>query len=250
MENHLKRLVETRLKVLGKTAFSAAAEVSLGRTFIHDIIIERKRSVRPDAIEQMATALQLAPEEIALAQRGVWLDRWEKAAEQPSGDTRALAPLPADLARSSQLIDQAAQILLAKDIPLVGLAMGSVIQSNIASLRLDSEPIDYVWRPPALAKSRDIYAVLIAGESMAPMHPPGELRYVNPHRPVESGDTVIVKTRNWEGDAPQTLIKILRRRMPDRIVLEQLQPSAAVEIPLEVVESIHRVLTTKELFGL
>lgn len=249
MENHLKKLVEVRLKTLGKSAAGAAAEVDLGRTFINDILVERKRSVRPDAIEQLARALEVEPEEISLAQRGVWLDRWEQQAERlndyrlmPLGAVPELPPNPAAPADT--------MIFISKNVPLIGLAMGSVLRSNIASMVTDNQPIDYVWRPPALTKARDIYAMLIVGDSMAPMHPPGELRFVNPHRPAENGDTVVVRTRNWEGDAPQTLIKILRRRTADKLVLEQLNPSATVEIPFEVVESVHRVLTTRELFGL
>lgn len=245
MENHLKKLVEVRLKLLGKTPTKAATDVGLGRTFINDILVGRKQSIRPDAIERLATTLQLAPEEIALAQRGVWLKRWGETVNTVDLDgivpAEYLPKYPEPNVVDRQSI---------ADVPLIGLAMGSVIQNKITGLKMSDAPIDYVRRPPALANSKGIYAILVAGDSMSPMHPPGELRFVNPHRPVESGDTVIVRTRLWEGDPGQAYIKVLQRQTPDRVVLEQLNPAATIEIPRSVVESIHRVLTTRELFGL
>lgn len=248
MDNHLKKLVETRLKVLGTNASKAALGADLGRTFINDILAGRKRTVRPDAIDRLARALRVAPEEVQLAERGVWLERWTRpllevvANSDPQTNTEPLA-IPADTGARPRAS-------LMKDIPLVGVAMGSIIQNNITGLRIDHDPIDYVFRPPAMTGARDLYAMLVAGESMVPMHQPGSLIFVTPHRPAEKGDTVIVQTRLWDKAPAQSYVKILRNRTAERLVLEQLHPAATIEIPLSVVDAVHKVLTTRELFGL
>lgn len=240
MENHLKKLVEVRLKLLGVAGTKAATDSGLGRTFINDILHERKRTVRADAVDRLATALRLAPEEIALAQRGIWLDRWESVSER-LGEQALQEPLA--------IAQSAAGRANPADVPLIGLAMGAIVQNNITGFKLSEKPIDFVKRPPALANSVDVYAILVSGDSMAPMHPSGELRFVNPHRPANAGDTVIVRTKLWDAAPEQAYIKVLRRRTPNHIVLEQLNPSATIEIPLSVIDGVHRVLTTRELFG-
>lgn len=137
-----------------------------------------------------------------------------------------------------------------RDLPVWGTAAGSVIDNKIEGFHMFSgEPIDYVRRPPALARVRDAYAIYVTGDSMEPMHSNGDLRFVHPHRPVTAGDTAVVQTRNWESDPGQGYIKLFRRRKAETLVLEQLNPRATIEVPLKHVESMHRVLTTNDLFG-
>lgn len=138
-----------------------------------------------------------------------------------------------------------------RDLPVLGTAAGSLIDTTFEGFHLfTGQPVDWVRRPPGLANVRDAYSFWVTGDSMYPMHSPGELRFAHPGRPPAPGDSVVVQTKNWEHDPGQGYIKIYRRRSGDRIILEQLNPPATIEIPLRYVVSIHHVMTMNELFGL
>lgn len=140
------------------------------------------------------------------------------------------------------------------EIPVMGTAAGSILETGgsigAEGFLMNPEPIQYVRRPASLANQKDIYAIFVRGESMDPMHPPGDIRFVSPNRPCAPGDSVIVQTKHWDGDPGQAYIKIYRRRSGDKIFLEQLNPSLTIEIPTKFVISVHRVVTNNELFGL
>lgn len=138
-----------------------------------------------------------------------------------------------------------------RDLPVYGTARGSLVD-GVEGMEVFSTlaAVDYVRRPPALMGVPDAYAVWVSGDSMEPAHPHGALRLVHPHRPVSPGDTVIVQTRHWNDAPSQGYIKTYRRRNGDRIVLEQLNPPAKIEIPVKFVVSVHKVLELADLFGL
>ena len=133
------------------------------------------------------------------------------------------------------------------DVPVRGTAAGTLGQGAV---QLTSEPVDYVRRPPALAGARDLYAIFVTGDSMSPMHPHGELRFVHPHRPAAIGDTVLVVVSMGEHDTPEAYIKLYAKRTPEMIVLEQINPKATIEIKRQYVAEMHKVLTTRDLFGI
>ncbi|MBA5778222.1 helix-turn-helix transcriptional regulator [Stappia sp. F7233] len=135
-----------------------------------------------------------------------------------------------------------------RDVPVIGTAAGSIIRKDFEGMLIE-EPIEYVRRPPALTSARDLYAVYVTGESMEPEHGPGVLRFVHPHRQPLIGDTVIAVTRAHDDDPGQAYIKRLKKRTAEHLVLEQHTPHAFIEIPLKYVISLHKVLTTNELFG-
>ena len=130
------------------------------------------------------------------------------------------------------------------DVPVRGAAAGAAA----ASFVLQSEPVDYVPRPPALRRVRAAYAVYIENDSMEPMHARGDLRFVDPNRPPRPGDSVIVQTLDPKGDR-QAWIKILEKRVDGWIVCKQLNPPAEVRYNRENVVALHRVLTTADLFN-
>ena len=57
MPSALARSVQARLNQLGRNPFEAARRGGLERSFINDILIGRKKSVRGDNIGRLATAL-------------------------------------------------------------------------------------------------------------------------------------------------------------------------------------------------
>ncbi|AXS39781.1 S24 family peptidase [Breoghania sp. L-A4] len=136
-----------------------------------------------------------------------------------------------------------------RDIPVMGTARGSAIHEDFEGFDING-PVDYVHRPPALAGAKDIYAIYVAGDSMAPQHSAGELRFAHPHRPVQPGCTIIIQTRKENGDPGQAYIKNLVRRSAGKVTVEQINPPATIDIPTESIVKMHRVLTLNELFGI
>ena len=132
---------------------------------------------------------------------------------------------------------------------LRGTAMGSIIREGVEGFNFEGTPLGYVRRPPSLSAVRDAYALLVTGDSMVPMHNPGETRIVNPRRPTAPGDTVIAITKHWEEDPGEAYIKILRRRTQNSVILEQLNPNLVLEIPTRYVAALHYVLTYDDLLG-
>ena len=128
-------------------------------------------------------------------------------------------------------------------IPVLGNAAGAAVGAMALG-----EPIDQVERPPALAHVRDAYAVFISGDSMKPLHSPGDLRFVHPHKPPRAGDSVIVQTRE-SGDAACGWIKIFERQNGEWLICRQLNPEGEYKFRAEMVVRMHRVLTTAELFN-
>lgn len=134
-------------------------------------------------------------------------------------------------------------------IDIQGVAMGSIVH-QFEGLIIEAQVIDRIPCPPHLMGVKGIYGIYVEGESMSPMHNPGEPRIVHPGRPVLPGDSVVVQTRHWNEDPGQGYIKLFRRRKGESILLEQLNPKITLEIPVKYVVSIHHVLTMSEVLGL
>lgn len=139
---------------------------------------------------------------------------------------------------------------LTSDVGVMGTAAGSIVQQVEGFQYFSNQPVDFVRRPPALARVPESYAIYVAGDSMWPMHPPGELRFVNPARPSAIGDSVVLRTQHWEHDPGQLYIKLLKKRTAEWIVVEQLNPAATIQIPRKYVDYVHHVMTMSELFGI
>lgn len=133
------------------------------------------------------------------------------------------------------------------DVPVMGTAAGS-LQSG--AFQLQGGVIDYVRRPPALSGARDIYALYIEGSSMEPRYFPGELVYVNPHKPPRIGDTVIVQELNGDSAPVAASIGVLHKRVNGTVILRKYNPpDSEITIQQSSISAIHRVLTPNELFG-
>jgi len=157
------------------------------------------------------------------------------------------ADLPADfLTGEVQFADVAvpAPNSMPRDVPVLGTAAGSIV----GAFQFDGV-VDYVRRPPALAGVPNAYALYVKGESMVPEHPPGELRFVHPGRPVRPGDAVVVQTRLHEQEQFQAYIKRFVREDDTHVVLWQHNKPAEIKLDRRIVVAVHRVLTMNELFG-
>lgn len=134
-----------------------------------------------------------------------------------------------------------------RDVPIVGAAAANI---GRGSFHLnEGETIGFAPRPPGIADARNVYTVYVEGDSMEPRFFSGELIYVHPDRPPAPGCYVVVQQKISDHDPPEASVKRLIRRTASKLVLEQHNPKATIELALDRVVSLHRVLTTNELAG-
>lgn len=232
MANPMIQRIESRLAELRLSPRAASLKVSSNPDLFRSVLRQDPPNPTRETLDKMASALRVTPE---------WLLGKEAA---PAGTTR-----PPEF-RMAEGLTLPHDIDMPKDVPVWGSAAGSLIDDKFEGFHLfTSQPVDVVRRPPALSGVRDAYGIYVTGDSMDPMHPHGALRFVHPHRPPSPGDSVVVMTRHWDSDPGQGYIKILRRRVEDRLMLEQLNPPARIEIPIKFIVSVHKVLDMNDLFG-
>jgi len=231
---------------------------------IYDRITERREAVglsesaaakraglSADAIRNIRRALKEGKEGAGISTRtlAALAPVLETTAEwlmTQQGEKVAIAPPPSDVVPAAT---RHAPESMARDLPVYGSARGSLVDGVEGIEIFSTTAVDYVRRPSVLVNVPGAYAVYVSGDSMDPAHPNGALRLVHPHRPVSPGDTVIVQTRHYDGAPPQGYIKVLRRRAGERLILEQYNPAAKIEIPVKYVVSVHKVLDMNDLYG-
>lgn len=195
----------------------------------------RKLLANPDQLPQGKTLSKLAD---ALQTTEQWLLRGDDAA---SGNTssRGTDASPAD-------VRYPFPAEMPRDLPVYGTAAGSHARG---AFQMDtSNVIDWVRRPPALSGSKDAYSLFVEGSSMEPKYRAGDLCFVHPHKPTRSGDYVVVQLKQGEHEPFEATIGILRRRSTSTVVLGKLNPE--MDIELENVLAVHRIMEMHELFGI
>jgi SOS-response transcriptional repressor LexA len=135
---------------------------------------------------------------------------------------------------------------MAKDLPVRGTVAGAILNNGF---EITDRIVEFVSRPPSLEGSPDAYALRVVGESMAPLHRPGDLCVVHPFRPYRRGDSVVIQARTHEGAPHEGYIKTFKRESDDTIYCEQYNPKAEIAYKKTTVISIHKVLTLAELLG-
>lgn len=242
-QDTIKRLIAER----GTTANGASTGAGLDESYL------RKLFERPDAVPKLDTLLKLAnffdvpvatlTEPSAGVAAGI--GRQEQLDPRSQGLGGRQPNIIEGDVRQVQGVTPPGPMAMPADIPVMGTAAGSFV----GAFKLENGVVDYVRRPPALSTARDIYAIFVEGESMVPEHKPGDLRFVNPHRPVMIGDSVIVQVRNGDHQPVEAYIGHLLKRQPDVIILGKLNPESHVRIKRDTVKAIHKVLTMNDLFG-
>lgn len=133
------------------------------------------------------------------------------------------------------------------DLPVLGTAAGSHLRGAF-QLETDSV-IEYIRRPPGLMTAVNAYALYVDGTSMVPEHNHGDLRIVHPGRPARPGDSVIVQVKIAEHAPVEATIGHFRKKTATSVVIGKLNPPADIELKLDTVIAVHKVLTMNELFG-
>lgn len=122
-----------------------------------------------------------------------------------------------------------------RDLPVRGRAEGG----PDGAVMLDSEPIDWTWRPPELQGARDAFAMFVTGTSMGDVLPEGSTVYVHPSLPPRPNDFVIVEKKDHEA-----LIKRLVRRTGGTVTLRQYDPVREFDLDRAEIKAIYRVVGT------
>jgi|CXWL01.1.fsa_nt_gi phage repressor protein C with HTH and peptisase S24 domain len=209
------------MKDKGFSPARLALACGFGRTYLHDFLSGRIRSLTATNLQKVATALAVTT--------GWLLGETEsplmRTGAREAGETRD-APGP-------------------RDLPLMGAAAGALA----GSMALSGDPVDWLRRPAGIANRRDVYALYVTGSSMEPRFFSGDLVFVDPHRPARPGDVVIVQTKDHAEGATQAWIKLFVRAKSSGLVFRQYNPAAEIEWKPGFVAAMHRVLTMAEVAG-
>lgn len=218
--------INQRLKETGKAAQRVSVDATGAKETLRKILDGTTKNPRIDTVHKIARALDVSTE---------WLLGVDSLDELVQAPVSARPPAPTLPSRHE----------LPMDVPVMGTAAGSHLRG---SFQLSPDPVDFVRRPPALTNARDIYALYIEGLSMVPQYAPGDLVYINPHKPPKVGDPVIVQCKNGDGTY-ETSVGLLAKRTEKFVVLDKHNPKAQVEILRDTVHALHKIMTLNELFG-
>lgn len=196
------------------------------------------------------TMAELA-ERIGVSQPAI--SQWESGREKPGRESLQklsvqLGVSPEELTTPSPpaRIAQPQTHQMPADVPVFGTAVGG----ESGDFSFNGEVIDYVRRPYGVAQARNVYALWVTGESMAPWNQRGDLIYVTPTRPPAIGDHVVVElSATHPGEAGTAMVKLLVCQTPTHIRLRQYNPAREFSIPRTRVKALHKVLSLRELMG-
>lgn len=135
---------------------------------------------------------------------------------------------------------------LPKDVPVYGAAEcgDGVFQMD------EGQAIDWVRRPPGIAGNRSVFGIYLSGSSMEPALMSGDLVYLDPNRPAQTGRFIVLELRPKKaGDAPAAMLKVLVKRTSEYYELRQLNPDKTFRVKASDVLRTFRVLTNAELLG-
>lgn len=133
------------------------------------------------------------------------------------------------------------------DVPVYGTAVGG----SVGDFQLNGQVVDYIRRPPSLARSRNAFAIFYANDSMYPRYEAGDPIYINPARHPSPGDDVLIELHQKEGGEPgAAYVKRLVKRSASFIVVEQFNPARAdIKIELVRIRNLWRIVPPKELLA-
>lgn len=188
------------------------------------------------------------------------ISQWETGKEPPGRE---------NLAKLAKVFDVSLMMLLGESDPYAANAsFGTAQTAGVASMPIDvpvfgtavggaegdfsfnGQVVDYVRRPPGVMKMRNMYALWVIGDSMAPWNKSGDLIYVTPSRPPVPGDHVVIEMIGGAENEPGiAMVKLLVGRTATQLKLKQYNPEREFNLALNKVKSVHKVLSLRDLLG-
>lgn len=170
------------------------------------------------------------------------------------GPILALAGLPEINATTGPIVN-AEIVKNTRDVAVYGTALGADLNFGGVAVEQTTlnqgEIIGYFARPTALSGRSGVYGLYIQGASMSPRFEHGESIFVDPARPAQIGDEVVVYFRDAEQDDGKTasavVIKRLVRVSASYVELQQFTPPLTFKVGRERILRIDRVIPWSEL---
>lgn len=210
MPTDLTARIKNRLKELGISEREAARRAGLGLSYVGDILHGRISAPTVSKLEKLAEALQCDVEYLMGRQQ-----------EPTAREERSFSRVPEAAGTTQRFIDLYASPSLSQDL-WVPVSPGAV---------------DKVQVIPPLAHVESAYAWSIANRLMEPRYFPGEVAYINPTLKPKAGDFVRVAKK----DGTVTVAR-LDELAEDRVTLHYLRTDQDLRLPLQDIETIHRIV--------
>lgn len=221
MENFLRSRIRDRLEALNLNPFEAARRIPAERTFINDLLIGKKDTIRQSAIPKVAAALECDPEYLL----GVQDKPRRQKADRPAN--------PPEIPRDTP----------SPTVPLVGVAELGAWRPAGHTGPHQTLPLTPDPRHPAAAQ----VAYLLRGDYAAGMGATdGSILLAVRGAPYRDGDAVIVRRSRTGEDGPEEEITI-RRVMGGNLETAPLN-AAPVAIRAGDVEVVGRVISAHLIF--
>lgn len=222
--------IQQRLTDLGLTAEAVSKEAGFSRDYLRKLFERPGSTPRLINLEPLARALQVS-------------SSWLLTGTENDASPNIIQFEPV---KTPQTQAEPAKSSISVDIPVMGTAAAS---HDKGAFQFDGGPVDYVMRPPALSGARNVYALYVSGDSMWPRYEQGELIFVHPDRPARNGDAVVIQRKTDEHMPMDAILGTLRKISGGVIRIQKLNPVAEIEFDEDEVVTMHKVLTTNDLFG-
>ncbi|WP_223998427.1 helix-turn-helix transcriptional regulator [Aureimonas sp. SA4125] len=131
------------------------------------------------------------------------------------------------------------------DIPVSGVSVGG----DDADFTFNGQIVDHVRRPPGLINLKNVFALHVLGDSMAPRFEPADLVYCGGRPAVPGDDVVIEMFPSADSPAGKGYIKRLISRSASVIVVRQFNPPREIEFDPYEMKAMHRVIPWREVLG-
>ena len=210
----IQNLVRLKLRERGMSMHGASLKIGKNHAYLQQFIERGKPAALPESVRDLLGPLL-----------GV-----EPSVLKLGGPTQQSSPLPSAPSGES--------------IPVMGVGQ----RGTGDPAHWMGAAVEQIARPPALGGTPDGYAVYIFDDTMVPRYHPGEVVYINPARPVSSGDYVlVVLVTEGDEDARAALIARLDRATGDKLHLATLNPYTEFTLKRSTVESVHRIVGSSSL---
>lgn len=133
-----------------------------------------------------------------------------------------------------------------RDIPVFGTAAAGA--DGDEAMLIDEATVGYVRRAPAMAGVRDAYAIYVVGDSMAPRYKEGAVVILNPHRPAQPGDDVLVRVRRPDGALEASIYELVSKTNQEAVV-RQYNPERTITLSTPEIDAVHRITPPNELLS-
>lgn len=109
-------------------------------------------------------------------------------------------------------------------------------------------PIAFALETPGIEGRKDVFALYVQNDAMSPWREPGQLVYVDNHKPAQVTDYVVVEMKPERGSEDRPCyLRRLTARSGHTLRLEQYKPAKFSSVDDRKVHKIYRVIDWSEL---